>query len=132
MALPNVVIQNTADSTASDSDPIHSCTKSADSKTVWFNLTANDTGSLRLSFAGRRLDTGTDSGTVISIYDPAGKETICSVLPQGNTLITRTLAIPVTKGYKLSIEVSATLFGAAANAQLQGGNLSLAMQIVKP
>jgi hypothetical protein len=131
--LPNVTIQNTSSATSADGDPVHSCTKTADAKTAWFSLTANDTGSLRLSFASRRLDTGSDSGVVISIYDQTGKETMCSVMPQGNTFITtRTLTMNVTKGDKLLIEASATLSGAAATAQLQGGNLSLAAQMLKP
>lgn len=133
-SLPSVVLQNTTTATTSASDPVHACTNSADSKTVWFALTANETGTLRLAFANRRLDTGSDSGTVVSIYNAAGKEVTCSVLPQGSTSVitTRTLTLAVTKGEQLLIEVSASLSGSPANAVLQGGVLSLAAQIVKP
>ena len=131
--LPNVAIHNTVNATASESDPVHTCTKAADSKTVWFTVTASDTGSLRVAFANRRLDNGADSGTVLAVYDAAGAERACSLTPQSSTVITtRTVALNVVKGDKLTIEVSATLSGSAATAQLQGGVLSIAAQIIKP
>jgi len=132
--LPSVALQNTTSATSAESDPVHSCTKSADSNTVWYSLTANDTGILRVLYYSSRIDTGTDSGTVLAVYDAAtSKELACSILPQSTSLFTKTVSVGVTQGQQLLVEVSATLSGTtAANAVLQGGSLRLTAQIVKP
>ena len=44
--LPFTARQSIAGATASAGDPVHSCTGSADSQTVWFSYTAGFTGNL--------------------------------------------------------------------------------------
>ena len=68
-SIPGVLIQDTSVATEQPEDPIHSCTRSADSKTVWFSVTASESGTLQLSFRSARLDNGADSGTVMTVYD---------------------------------------------------------------
>lgn len=131
--LPAVVIQNTSNASESADDPVHTCTRSRDSKTAWFRLTAEDTGTLRLSFRSSRLDNGADSGVVLAVYNAAGTETTCSILPQGTQLITtRTLSLPIKAGDALVVEIAATVANAAAGALALPGNLTLAAAIVQP
>ena len=44
-----MVIENTESATESADDPVHSCTQSADKKTLWFSVTAQDESGNMLS-----------------------------------------------------------------------------------
>jgi len=134
-ALPAVVVESTDGATEADGDPAHTCTKSKDSKTLWFKLTAPGSGTLRLSFANRRLDNGADSGTVVTAYPLTGgligSELVCSVTPQAtNVITTRFPQFTVRQGMTYLIEVSATTFGAPDGAQVVGGNLTLSATVL--
>jgi hypothetical protein len=133
---PAVVIENTSSATETTGDPVHTCTQSADSKTLWFRVTAADAGSLQLGFLNSRLDTGTDAGTVLTAYrlvsGARGAEAVCSVTPQSNSVLTiRTPALSVQAGESVLIEVSATAFNAPAGAPVRPGNLQLLLNLVK-
>jgi hypothetical protein len=134
-ALPAVAIENTNGATEAASDPVHSCTKSQDSKTLWFKVAVPGPGTLRFSFANRRLDDGADSGTVLTAYPlvggAIGAELVCSLTPQAtNVITTRNPTTLVAQAGTYAIEVSATTFGAPAAAQLMGGNLTLSVQLL--
>ncbi len=130
--LPAVIIENTSGGTESADDPVHTCTRSADAKSLWFRFTAAETGTFRLTYNNRRLDTGTDSGTVVNLYSATGTEMLCSVVQQSTLTTTRTVQGSVKSGDTLFIEVSATIFGAAPGATPLAGNLTLTAQIIKP
>ena len=125
-SIPGVLIQDTSAATEQPEDPIHSCTSSADSKTVWFKVTASQTGTLQLSFRSARLDNGADSGAVMTVYDGGGTELGCSITSQAtNVITTRFKNLQVNKGDVLSVEVSATLVNSPTGSKLMGGNLAL-------
>jgi photosystem II stability/assembly factor-like uncharacterized protein len=130
--LPAVAVQDTSAATEDAGDPTHSCTRSADSKSVWFRVVAPEAGTMRLSFITRRLDTNTDAGTVVAAYNAAGQELVCSVTPQSATVATtRFPQFTVRQGESYLIQVSATTFGAPAGAQPVGGNLVLSATMVR-
>jgi hypothetical protein len=127
--LPAVVIENTGSGTESESDPVHSCTNSADSKTLWFTVKAPDAGALAILLVNR-TESGTDAGTVLTGYrvvnGQMGPESGCMVIPQSSTASGfKGLQWKVTAGDTLVIEVSATTDGAGAGATPTGGNLTL-------
>jgi len=127
--LPSVVIENTSDATEAARDPVHSCTRSQDSKTLWFKVAVPGPGTLRFSFANRRLDNGADAGTVLTAYplvgSTIGAELVCSVTPQANSgITTRFPQITVAQAGTFLIEVSAT------GVQPMGGNLTLTAQLL--
>jgi hypothetical protein len=125
--LPAVVIQKASDGTESDADPVHSCTNSADFKTLWYSVTAPADGHVTLSF----LDTqnSVDAGAVIALYrlqdGAVGKEFVCSVVPQSTSSHVITLSAAVQAGETFLVEVSATTAGSTSGASLVPGNISL-------
>ena len=128
--------EDTRSATEKDSDPEHSCTKLKDSRTLWFKVTAPDTGTLRFSFVNRRFDNGADSGTVVTVYpltgDVIGAELTCSVTPQAaNVFTTRSPQIAARQGSAYLVEVSATTFNAPAGAAAMGGSLTLTATLLK-
>ena len=134
--LPAVVIGDNRDATESDKDPVHSCTKSADSKTLWFSLTAPAAGSMRLSYQIRRTDNGADAGAVISLYrvvnGAMGPEFGCFVAPQttsGSAL--RTVTWPAREGESYLVQLSATTSGAPDGAPLRTGKVTLAATLAQ-
>jgi photosystem II stability/assembly factor-like uncharacterized protein len=129
-ALPALVIQDTSPGTDSADDPVHTCTNSKDSKTLWYTVTAPADGMMRLTFTNRRADDGADSGSVMSAYrvtnGVAGAQAFCAFTPQSDTVFTsRFVALSVKQGDTLLVEISATTFNAPAGAVLRGGNLTL-------
>jgi hypothetical protein len=133
--VPSVAVEDTRGATEADSDPVHSCTKLKDSKTLWFKVTAPDMGTLRVSFANRRFDNGADSGTVVTIYSLTGvfigPELTCSVTPQAsNVITTRFPQVAAKQGQTFLVEVSATTFGAPAGAEVMGGSLALSATLL--
>jgi hypothetical protein len=137
-AVPTVVIQNTGSATESANDPVHSCTQSADFKTLWFAISTADAGILQLGFLNGRIDNGTDAGTVLTAYRTVngarGAEVVCSLTPQTtlNVITTRTPQMTVQAGETVLVEVSATTFNSPAGATVLPGNLTLLPNLVKP
>jgi len=132
-ALPAVVIEDATGATESPADPVHSCTSSADFKTLWYTLTAPSAGTLSLTFYGRQGALLADSGIVVTMYPvvngAVGAESNCRVIPQNaaNANIYHPMAITrsVQAGDTFLVEISATLSGAPNGAQIIGGNLVL-------
>jgi hypothetical protein len=136
--VPTAVIENTSSATESANDPVHTCTRSADSKTLWFSVTSPDAGTLQLGFLNARLDNGTDAGTVLTAYrvvnGAVGAEAVCSITPQTTAAVitTRTPQLAVQAGETVLVEVSATTFNSPAGATVLPGNLTLLLNLVKP
>ena len=127
--LPSVVIQNTSGATESAADPVHSCTHSADSKTVWFSLTTPKAGKVTMNFLATQPN-GADAGLVLSLYrvvnGQPGAEFGCYVTPQtksGNH--TQAINWNASAGDNYLVEASATISGAPAGSVATGGNLSI-------
>jgi len=130
--LPAVVIQDTSSGTESATDPVHSCTQSADFKTLWFTVTAPAAGTMTLTYFVNRQDNGANAGAVMTVYSNVngarGPELKCLVLPQTNTPGLYTFFnynISVQARDSFFVEVSATLSGAPSGASLLSGNLTL-------
>jgi photosystem II stability/assembly factor-like uncharacterized protein len=130
-ALPSVVIQNTSFATQASSDPVHSCTGSADSKTVWFSLTTPQAGAVTLNMTDTQPG-GSDAGAVVSVYGvnssgARGSEMRCYVVKQrsSGSTTTQTVTWNTSAGNNYLVEVSATASGAPAGAKVTGGDLSL-------
>ncbi len=85
---PVVVIEDATGATESAGDPVHSCTKSADFKTVWFQLKTPSAGKVTVTFYDENPD-GSDAGSVVTLYPftngKAGAEFGCFVYPQSST-----------------------------------------------
>jgi hypothetical protein len=129
-ALPSAVIENTSAATEAASDPVHSCTKSQDSKTLWFKVTAPAPGTLAVRFTNRRTDNGANSGTVMTLYTLTngfiGNEFGCLVAPQSATIVSTVgLQFTARQAQTYLVEISATTSGAPEGAQVMGGDLVL-------
>jgi hypothetical protein len=127
--LPAVVIQNSSSATEADGDPVHSCTKSADFKTVWYSVTAPSAGTVRLTFMDV-TDSFADAGAVLTLYrmpnGTIGPEIACHVIPQAKSGSNNvTYAIPVQAGETVLAEVSATASGAPDGSAVIPGNISM-------
>jgi photosystem II stability/assembly factor-like uncharacterized protein len=136
-ALPSVVVEDTSGATESKSDPVHSCTKSADFKSVWFTLKPATTGQVTITLQDIRQDNGADAGAVLTAYPLVngvrGAEVVCYVFPQ--TSVGNQLAYvfwPATAGVTYLVEVSATTSGAPAGGTVMGGNLAMWATTGKP
>jgi hypothetical protein len=112
-SLPYKGSQGTRGASSNKTDPTHSCTGSQDARTVWFNFVPSFTGVANISTLGSDYD------TVLSTYSGVtGDELACS--DDANELTnTSLLALGVTKGQAVIIEVSA--YGSTGI----GGNLVL-------
>lgn len=107
-----VGIQDTRKLTSNTADPVHSCTKSADFKTVWWKLVPGASGTLNVGVQGERYDVFGNSGVVLTVYDTqaaAGNELACIQHARDTRAwqMVSTL-VPVTQGKTYLIEVSAT------------------------
>ena len=96
--------------TASSDDPVHSCTKSADFATAWWQVTPSVSGFLSLQVRADRLDVFGNSGAVITVYAKSAPTTelTCATLARDTT--GRTLfgaRIPVIAGETYAIEIAA-------------------------
>lgn len=122
--LPSFIIEDTTSATESPNDPVHSCTQSKDSKTVWFKATAPRTANVNIGFSLLTPGVTGSAGVVLAVYDSASKEVACVVTAQGSlTGSPRYVLVPVTKGETYSIELSSTISGAPAGATIKGGTL---------
>ena len=101
-SLPYSVSQGTGGSSSSSSDPVHSCTSKADSRTVWFRYTVTFNGTLRIDTFGSNYD------TVLAVYGStalAANELACNDdADEFDT--TSALTVTVTNGQALLIEVA--------------------------
>ena len=101
-SLPYSVSQDTGGASSSSSDPVHSCTALADSRTVWFRYTAAFNGALRIDTFGSNYD------TVLAVYNStalASSELACND-DADEFNISSAATVTVTNGQVLLIEVA--------------------------
>lgn len=100
--------------TSNPSDPVHSCTGSADYKTAWWLLTAPSTGMMEITVQSERWDSpGGNAGFVLTAYPSgnvsAGSELGCTTVPRDtNSWVYSKIRFAVTAGANYLAEVSAT------------------------
>jgi photosystem II stability/assembly factor-like uncharacterized protein len=96
-------------------DPIHTCTKSANNKTQWWKYTAstgNPGARVIVAASSRSLSTAGDAGIVISAYPlqgaALGNELACTLVPAGTVtdLATGVIQFDTTPGAAYAIEIS--------------------------
>ena len=111
ITVPAVNVNSTQNSTSNPDDPVHSCTRTADSHTAWWRVTPSDAGTLQVQGLGRRLTSG-NYGLVLTAYfgttpSPA-TELACTVVAR-DTGPNRSgvLRFPVAAGATYLIEASA-------------------------
>ena len=68
-SLPFVGIADTRRVESPASNPTHSCTSSADSRSTWLRFRAPSSGRVSLSAGGQRFDTGANYGVVLAAYE---------------------------------------------------------------
>jgi uncharacterized protein (TIGR03437 family) len=108
------VASDTRDLTSNPSDPVHSCTGSADYKTAWWLLTAPSSGMMEITVQSERWDPpGGNAGFVLTAYPSdnvgAAGELGCTTVPRdGNSWVYRKIRFAVTAGVNYLAEVSAT------------------------
>lgn len=74
--LPFVGVQDTRTATSAADDPEHTCTRSKDSKTVWYSVRPDFTGKLAIALTGTRYDNGQTYNPVLSVH-AGGAELAC-------------------------------------------------------
>ena len=125
-ALPYLGYLDSRRDTTGLTDPVHSCTKSQDYKSVWWTFVAPDSGTAEISLQGRRYDVFGNSGVVLTVYDTtrdASQELSCSVYARNTSTWTSTTArVTVTKGQTYQVEASAT-----GDSAVDGGQTILAI-----
>jgi hypothetical protein len=120
-AAPAVVVEDTTSAPQSPVNPVHSCTKSADFRNVWFSLKAPAAGKLSASYYDTQPNGG-DAGSVFTLYTlqngRIGTELGCYVVPQGDDQSAGyTVDWTAAAGATYLIEISATTS--------MGGSLSM-------
>ena len=124
ITVPSMFRVDTRGDTADASDPVHSCTGSADYKTVWWQVTPANDGYLNLFVRGDRLDVFGDFGIVVTVYPQSDltKELVCATIPKNNTSRTLTSAqFFASGGTPYLIEISTS----GGNTAQDGGNANL-------
>ncbi len=111
LSVPGIGNIDSRQLTSNATDPVHSCTGSADFKTAWWLVTPSATGFLSLRAYGIRYDAFGNSGIVVTAY-PQGaltNELTCTIVPRdSNYQIDAVTQIAVTAGMSYLIEISAT------------------------
>jgi len=108
------VARDTRILTANPSDPVHTCTNSADFKTAWWQFTAPSTGMMEVTAQSERWDDpGGNAGFVLTAYpagSPAtGSELGCTTVPRDTfAWVSSKIRFAVSAGSNYVIEVSAT------------------------
>jgi subtilisin family serine protease len=110
--LPVTLQRDVRGATASTTDPVHSCTGSQDTATVWFQHTAATTGPLEISTAGSTYS------PILAVYagTPADPNSELACAPPG-----RDLTIAAVSGRLYYIQVSAPADTAPATLSLTLG-----------
>jgi hypothetical protein len=124
ITVPAMVRVDTRSRTSSPGDPVHSCTGSADYKTVWWQVTPTDSGFLKVLVRGDRLDVFGDFGIVVTAYpqNDLTQELGCAIVPKNATARTTTwIQFAVSVGTTYLIEVATS----GGNTAQDGGNANL-------
>jgi uncharacterized protein (TIGR03437 family) len=115
------------DLTSSPTDPMHSCTGSADTETAWYKLTAPQSGTIEIDATGESYTYYGDTGLVITAYPLTGvvigPEIVCAQIPQNpGTVTTLSAQFAVQAGQSYAIEFS------VPNSQVSFIQLSILME----
>jgi hypothetical protein len=123
ITVPSMVRVDTRTATSDASDPVHSCTGSADYKTVWWQLTPANDGYINLFVRGDRYDVTGSFGIVITAYPQSdlSQELACAAVPKTTTQIPTSVQFSATGGVTYLIEISTQ----GGNAAQDGGLASL-------
>jgi uncharacterized protein (TIGR03437 family) len=110
--IPGVGFGDTQSFTSNPNDPVHSCTKSADSSTAWWKVSPAVSGTLQVQGIGYRLTTYGNYGLVLTAYPATSVsqpgELGCAVVPRDTSTPTYGfLRFAVTAGTTYLIEASA-------------------------
>ncbi len=112
--LPYEDISNNINDTSAATDPVHSCTSSADSRTQWWTYTAAESGQVIASVTAEAYSFAGNAGTAITVYPyvsgAIGNELACGTLSQQVNAAWKSVAIqfPVAAGSTYMIELSST------------------------
>ncbi|MCX6606213.1 MAG: hypothetical protein NTV52_21835 [Acidobacteria bacterium] len=124
-ALPYVGIRDSRTTTAEASDPQASCATTVPAKTIWWRVTAPQTGEMEVVMQGQRYDVAGNSGLVVSAY-VGTTELGCVATPRGTgAWVYRSFRFAVTRGSTYSILGSAT-----GSTALDGGYTILGVRMI--
>jgi uncharacterized protein (TIGR03437 family) len=121
LGVPGVSWGDSTALTSSASDPVHSCTGSADFKTAWWSMTPATSGTLQILASGRRLDIYGNSGIVLTAYPGSGAATElgCATVPQDTSSeVDAAIRFSVSAGKAYLVEVSALGAATTFNSQV--------------
>jgi uncharacterized protein (TIGR03437 family) len=121
LAVPGIASISSSTLTSTSSDPVHSCTGSADFKSAWWRVTPTSGGTLQIQAAGRRSDIYGNSGIAITAYAGTitGAELACATVPQDtSSQIDGVIRFNVSAGTTYLVEVSALGSGSSYNGTL--------------
>lgn len=113
VSVPGTASADTRPRTSATTDPVHSCTGSADFKTTWWSVAAAADGALEVRASGRRYDVFGNYGVILSAYPGTGTPTrstelACVARPKDTLAQTDAfLRFSVRAGATYLIEVSA-------------------------
>jgi len=131
-SVPYAALQAEQTYTSDASDPVHTCTGSADYQTTWWSYTATFSGYLNFVGQSYRLDTPGSGGIVLTAYKlgnvtKAG-ELGCFTYPRSTTFQTSAVGFvfPVQAGTTYYLEVSAT------TNTINGSTIALATATAPP
>ena len=129
-ALPYLSIADSRGFTAEEGDKKASCSGIAPAKTMWHRLTTPASGTLEVSFEGRRYDVFGSSGMVVTAFAASdgerGDELACGTLPRNTgSWLTGRLRFPVQAGSTYYMQV-----GATGTAATDGGFTLLGLQML--
>ena len=84
ITVPAMLRTDTRMATSAPDDPVHSCTGSADYKTVWWQLTPANDGYINLFVRGDRYDVTGSFGIVVTAYPQSDltQELACAAVPK--------------------------------------------------
>ena len=119
LGIPSFVFTDTRTLTGAATDPVHSCTGSADYKTAWWSVTPAVSGTLQLRAWGRRYDVSGNSGIVVTAYAasaPANELACATVARDTAAEVDAIVTLTVTANTTYLIEISAT-----GNTSVDGG-----------
>lgn len=133
---PYLGYEDTRKFTGTASDPIHSCTGSADYKTAWWSFVPTADGVVTLTAEGKRYGPPYgNSGVVLTMYDTIADPSVeltCTTVARdaaGAIWTPTTVQVPVISGELYLVEISAT-----GNTAGDGGQtiLAVTMQTQSP
>jgi hypothetical protein len=123
ITVPYMVHADTRTATSAAGDPVHSCTGSADYKTVWWQFTQANDGYVNVFARGDRYDVAGSFGIVVTAYPQSDltQELACATVPKSTTQVPTSIQFWASGGVTYLIEISTQ----GGNAAQDGGLASL-------